>query len=409
MPTRTSQTPPSTRAWHDGRGGVGLGAVPAAGCPDGEQAGAQRRHPGPQVLDDRQHRLEGAGVAVGVGRQQQQLGAPGLGVAAALPAAYALGPGGAVAHLDDVGVQHGGGGARRPLGLLERGDHRPVGAPHHHHPHRTPHPRSAAPDLAHLSGSTRCTPGQVRSARCGGRAPRWTTTRARRSPAGPAPAVGPLQADSSTLSRASDPRPVAVDDQHRGARAQPRVEDPRGPLVDRGGRAQHHHPEHVDQRRRHLQPVLAGVGHQHRARQLDPQLGRGLRPEVGAPGEADPLPGREAPAARASASDGGVDGVGRTRRAAARGRRARAGWGPARRPACAPSRPPARAAARPPTAPGRARRRSGRRTSAHHRTGVRTSQAERAALILPRGGVTAGRRPRPGPRATRPSRRGAAR
>ena len=75
------------------RGGRGLGAVPAAGGSHGEQAGAQRRHPGTQVLDEGQDRLEGPGVAVGVGRQQHQLGAPGLGVAPALSAPHALGCG----------------------------------------------------------------------------------------------------------------------------------------------------------------------------------------------------------------------------------------------------------------------------------------------------------------------------
>ena len=59
-----------------------------------------------------------------------------LRVAAALPPAYALGAGGTVADLHDVGRQHGRGGAQRPVGLLERRDHGPVGAPHDHDPHR---------------------------------------------------------------------------------------------------------------------------------------------------------------------------------------------------------------------------------------------------------------------------------
>ncbi len=138
MPIRTSQTASSTRAWQM-VAAARLGAVPAAGCPHREQARPQRSHARTQCLDDRQDRLEGPRVAVGAGGQQHQLGTPGLGVAAALSTAYALLPRGAVAHLDDVGGQHGGGGAQRPVGLVERGHHRPVGTPHHHHPHRS-HP-----------------------------------------------------------------------------------------------------------------------------------------------------------------------------------------------------------------------------------------------------------------------------
>ena len=135
MPIRTSHTPPSTSAWQTVAAAAVSVPYQLPGARTASRPGRSAATPGRSVLDDGQDRLEGAGVAVGVGGQQHQLGAPGLGVAAALPAAYALGAGGAVADLDDVGGEHGGGGAQRPVGLLERGDHRPVGAPHDHHPH----------------------------------------------------------------------------------------------------------------------------------------------------------------------------------------------------------------------------------------------------------------------------------
>ena len=192
-----------------GRRCRGLAAVPAAGSPDGEQSGTQGGHAGAQVLDHREDRLEGPGVAVGVGRQQQQLGTPRLRVAAALTAAYALGAGGTVADLHDVGGQDGGGGAERPAASSSAATTDQSG---HHTDHRPSRDSSSPRHARRISrtsracrsepGSTRCTPGQARSARCGGRAPRCTTTRARRSRSSPAPDAGPVQTDSSMLSRA---------------------------------------------------------------------------------------------------------------------------------------------------------------------------------------------------------------
>ena len=90
--------------------------------------------------------------------------------------------------------------------------------------------------------------------------------------------AGRSSADSSTLSRASTrgQSPWTTSTAERVRSRESRI--PAVALVDRGGRAQHHHAQHVDQRSGHLQPVLAGIGHQHGARRARCRARRRPRP-----------------------------------------------------------------------------------------------------------------------------------
>ena len=299
MPTRTSQTPPSTMAWQAVAAASVSVPYQLPGARTASRPGRSADTPGRRSSTVASTGSKARASRSGLAGSRTQLGAPGLGVAAALATAYALGAGGAVADLDDVGGQHGGGGAERPVGLLERGDHRPVGAPDHHHPHRAL-TRSLGCRGRPRRGPVHPRPRQVGA--CGGRAPRWTAMLGpaldqrpgpRRAEPGRRPRRSAVRLPAATRRGPPAPRSVSA----AASRGCPR------PARHGGGRTQHHHPEHVDQGRSHLEPVLARVGHQHRAGELDAQLGGGLRAEVGAAREADPLPAREAPAASASASE----------------------------------------------------------------------------------------------------------
>ena len=136
------RTPPAhwgTTLGVDGRvdgGGHGdgqgrLAAVVAGGAAgrEGALARLEDLHPGGELLDRGQHRLEGAGVAGRVVGQQLQLRAAALGLAPAQAGPDSLGPGGLGAGDDAVGVDDGGQAVRRRPG----GHDRPVGAPDHHH------------------------------------------------------------------------------------------------------------------------------------------------------------------------------------------------------------------------------------------------------------------------------------
>ena len=89
----------------DERGGMRLATEVAPGRGHRHQPRPDRRHPWPQLLDRGQHRLEVAGVPLGIGGEQHELGTSRLRVATPLAAADALDPGSGVAHLDHVVAQ----------------------------------------------------------------------------------------------------------------------------------------------------------------------------------------------------------------------------------------------------------------------------------------------------------------
>ena len=119
--------------------GGGQLAAEVAGRPprrQHHQAGPDDLHPRGQLLDRHHHRLERAGVPVGVAGEHGQLRAAGLGLPAAQPAPDPLRAGHRRAGQHPVGHEH----RRRPVrrdvrGAGGRGD-RPVRRPQRQHPHR---------------------------------------------------------------------------------------------------------------------------------------------------------------------------------------------------------------------------------------------------------------------------------
>ena len=229
---RTSQTPASTRAWHTVA--AALASVPnqlpgarTASSP-GRSAATPGRSSSTVARTGSKARASRSGLAV----EQRQLGAARLGVAAPVAAAHALGAGGAVADLDDVGREHGGGRARRLLlprrarpPPTSRGTRPPAPSPAASRrerlgrsgaePRRAPGPRPARPARPEVGALRRAV---HRGARRGG--PGGCSSR-------PVPAPGPVHRDVLDADPGLDPGPLAPHDEHRGAGAQPGVEHAR--------------------------------------------------------------------------------------------------------------------------------------------------------------------------------------
>ena len=87
-------------------------------------------------------------------------------------------------------------------------------------------------------------------------------------------------------------RPVAGDEQHGAALAQPGRQPRRLGGGDPADRPHRDHGDDVGERGDDGEPLPPGVGHEHEPLEVDAEPGRGLDAEVGHAGHRDPAPAR---------------------------------------------------------------------------------------------------------------------
>ena len=275
----------------------------------------QRQQPRPdhldarrQLLDGRDDRLEQPGVAVGVAGQHHELGAPGLGLAAAQAAPDPGGPGDGGAGEHPVRDDDRGGPLRGDVrGPRRRGD-RPVRRPEREHPHGPGHPASRSSTSRSAATRRRHRPRRRPRASARGSGQQQPGTAAGGSDTAPAQLhahLPPGQPPDVALPGVHPPPPPLLAGQLQvRPRPRPERQQHRALLPGPGGQplpvagvlhpARHgHEVQPVEQRGGHRHQVRSGVRDERQAFERDPRLGRGHQPEIRAADHTGPgAPGR---------------------------------------------------------------------------------------------------------------------